>query len=130
MSKDLFKKDNTIIVKTFINDMHLAYNAADIIISRAGAIAISELCYVGKPTILVPSPNVAENHQSKNARKLYDVGAAEYVEEDEIEYKLKSIINKIFISDVYKKSLSEKIASLSKPNASKIIVDEIKQYIK
>ena len=114
----------------FINDMDKAFSSADLIISRSGASIISELCFVGKPVIFIPSPNVAENHQSKNARKLYDVGAAEYVEEDEIEYKLKSIINKIFISDVYKKSLSEKIASLSKPNASKIIVDEIKQYIK
>ena len=114
----------------FINDMDKAFSSADLIISRSGASIISELCFVGKPVIFIPSPNVAENHQSKNARKLYDIGAAEYVEEDEIEYKLKSIINKIFVSDVYKKSLSDKIATLSKPNASKIIVDEIKQYIR
>ena len=97
----------------FINDMDKAFSSADLIISRSGASIISELCFVGKPVIFIPSPNVAENHQSKNARKLYDVGAAEYVEEDEIEYKLKSIINKIFISDVYKKSLSEFLYSMT-----------------
>ena len=110
--------------------MDKAFSAASIIISRSGASIISELCFVGKPVIFIPSPNVAENHQSKNAKKLYDIGAAEYVEEDEIEYKLKSIINKIVVSEIYSNSLSNNIVTLSKPNASKIIVNEIKQYLK
>ena len=88
------------------------------------------MCFVGKPVIFIPSPNVAENHQSKNAKKLYDIGAAEYIEEDEIAYKLTSIINKIFVSQVYRDSLSDKILSLRKPTASKVIIDEIKKFLK
>ena len=61
---------------------------------------------------------------------MYDLGAAEYVEEDEIDYKLTSIINKILVSEIYRHSLSENISSLSKPDASKIIVNEIKMYLK
>ena len=117
-------------VLPFIKEMDKAYSSADIIISRSGASIISELCFVGKPVIFIPSPNVADNHQSKNAKKLYDIGAAEYVEEDEADYKLTSIINKILVSEVYRNSLSKKIKTLSKPNASKIIVNEIKKFLK
>jgi len=117
-------------VLPFIKEMDKAYSSADIIISRSGASIISELCFVGKPVIFIPSPNVADNHQSKNAKKLYDIGAAEYVEEDEADYKLTSIINKILVSEVYSNSLSKKIKTLSKPNASKIIVNEIKKFLK
>ena len=123
--------DNTKVrVLPFIKDIHKVYSAASLIISRSGASIISELCFVGKPVIFIPSPNVAENHQSKNAKKLYDIGAAEYIEEDEIAYKLTSIINKIFVSQVYRDSLSDKILSLRKPTASKVIVDEIKKFLK
>lgn len=125
-----FLNNRNIKVLPFIDEMDKAFSAADIIISRSGASIISELCFVGKPVILIPSPNVAEDHQTKNAKKLYDLGAAEYVEEDEIEYKLTSLINKILVSDIYRNSLSEKIRLLSKPNASKIIVNEIKNYLK
>ena len=129
---DKYKNFNSKLLKVlpFIKEMDKAFSAASIIISRSGASIISELCFVGKPVIFIPSPNVAENHQSKNAKKLYDIGAAEYVEEDEIEYKLKSIINKIVVSEIYSNSLSNNIGTLSKPNASKIIVNEIKQYLK
>ena len=122
--------NSNIKVLPFIKDMDKAFSAADIIVSRSGASIISELCFVGKPVIFIPSPNVAENHQYKNAKKLYDLGAAEYVEEDEIEYKLTSIINKILLSDIYYSSLSDKISAFSKPNASKLIVNEIKKYLK
>ena len=129
---DKYKILNNAQIKVlpFIEDMDKAFSAADIIISRSGASIISELCFVGKPVIFIPSPNVAEDHQTKNAKKLYDLGAAEYVEEDEIDYKLTSIINKILVSEIYRDSLSEKISSLSKPDASKIIVNEIKMYLK
>ena len=125
-----FLNNNHIKVLPFIKEMDKVFSSADIIISRSGAIIISELCFVGKPVIFIPSPNVADNHQSKNAKKLYDLGAAEYVEEDEVDYKLTSIINKILVSGVYSDSLSEKIKTLSKPNASKIIVNEIKKFLK
>tara|TARA_B100000214_G_scaffold108264_1_gene76325 strand:- start:796 stop:1890 length:1095 start_codon:yes stop_codon:yes gene_type:complete len=123
VSKDLFKKDNTIIVKTFINDMHLAYNAADIIISRAGAIAISELCYVGKPTILVPSPNVAENHQYKNAQSLVNKNAALLVEDKDTNIKLVNVLVDLIKNKKLQKSLSINIKKLSIDDAAKKIVD-------
>ena len=125
-----FLNNSHIKVLPFIKEMDKVFSSSDIIISRSGASIISELCFVGKPVIFIPSPNVADNHQSKNAKKLYELGAAEYVEEDEVDYKLTSIINKILVSDVYRDSLSEKIKTLSKPNASKIIVNEIKKFLK
>ena len=125
-----FLNNNHIKVLPFIREMDKVFSSSDIIISRSGASIISELCFVGKPVIFIPSPNVADNHQSKNAKKLYELGAAEYVEEDEVDYKLTSIINKILVSEVYRDSLSEKIKTLSKPNASKIIVNEIKKFLK
>ena len=125
-----FLNNSHIKVLPFIKEMDKVFSSSDIIISRSGASIISELCFVGKPVIFIPSPNVADNHQSKNAKKLYDLGAAEYVEEDEVDYKLTSIINKILVSEVYSDSLSEKIKTLSKPNASKIIVNEIKKFLK
>ena len=125
-----FLNNSNIKILPFIKEMDKVFSSADIIISRSGASIISELCFVGKPVIFIPSPNVADNHQSKNAKKLYELGAAEYVEEDEIDYKLTSIINKILVSEVYRDSLSEKIKTLSKPNASKIIVNEIKKFLK
>ena len=73
---------------TFIKQMDLAYAAADIIISRAGAIAVSELCCIGKPTILIPSPNVAEDHQTKNAQAVVNKSAALLVKDNEAESKL------------------------------------------
>lgn len=125
-----FLNNSHIKVLPFIKEMDKVFSSSDIIISRSGASIISELCFVGKPVIFIPSPNVADNHQSKNAKKLYELGAAEYVEEDEVDYKLTSIINKILVSEVYRDSLSEKIKTLSKPNASKIIVNEIKKFLK
>lgn len=125
-----FLNNSHIKILPFIKEMDKVFSSADIIISRSGASIISELCFVGKPVIFIPSPNVADNHQSKNAKKLYELGAAEYVEEDEVDYKLTSIINKILVSEVYRDSLSEKIKTLSKPNASKIIVNEIKKFLK
>src|SRR5690554_8135148 len=79
---------NGIVLTQFINEMELAYAAADVIISRAGAIAISELCIIGKPTILVPSPNVAEDHQTKNAMALVKDEAAVLVKDNEAREKL------------------------------------------
>ena len=108
--------------------MDLAYAASDIIISRAGASSVSELCIVGKPVIFIPSPNVAEDHQTKNAKYLYDLEAAELIHEDEIYYKLKNIINKIFISDKYRNQLANNLKSLSTLKSTKLIVDEIEKY--
>ena len=83
------------MVLDFIKNMSDAYSSADIIISRAGAIAISELCVVAKPVILVPSPNVAENHQYKNAQSLVNKNAALLVKDKEANCKLVECVNRI-----------------------------------
>ncbi|HWZ21245.1 MAG TPA: undecaprenyldiphospho-muramoylpentapeptide beta-N-acetylglucosaminyltransferase, partial [Cytophagaceae bacterium] len=82
-------------VLEFINDMNLAYAVADIVISRAGALSISELCLVQKPVILVPSPNVAEDHQTKNAMALVEVNAAQLIKDDQAERVLVPAVLKL-----------------------------------
>lgn len=114
----------------FIKNMDLAYAAADIIISRAGAIAISELCMVGKPSILVPSPNVAEDHQTKNALALVQKNAAILIKDNEAGEKLWDTIIKLVRDDTHQKELSQNISMLGKPNATEAIVDEIEKLVK
>ncbi len=116
-------------VEPFINRMDLAYAAADVIVSRAGAIAISELSLVGKPTILVPSPNVAEDHQRKNARSLVDKGAAVMVTDDEAREKLVQEARAILADDKRQQELMDNMAKLKKPNAASLIADEVLQYL-
>ncbi len=107
----------------FIDRMDLAYAVADVVISRAGAISVSELCIVAKPTILVPSPNVAEDHQTKNAMALVEANAAVYVKDAESRNTLVQTTLDL-ISDSSKKfKLSEEIQKFGKPNATKEIVD-------
>ena len=108
----------------FISDMPAAYNKADIIISRAGAGTISELCIVGKPVILIPSPNVAEDHQTKNANAISDNHAAIALPEKEIG-KLETLLLDLFKDTTKRQELSKNIKSLAKPNATKEIVNEI-----
>ena len=85
-------KYKNLMVLDFVKNMSDAYSSADIIISRAGAIAISELCFVAKPVILVPSPNVAENHQYKNAQSLVNKNAALLVKDNEANCKLVNVL--------------------------------------
>lgn len=116
---------STIKIHTFIKEMDLAYASADIIISRAGAMSISELCLIKKPCILVPSPNVAEDHQTKNAMALVNKNAAILIRDAEAIDKLgKETIH--LLSDTNKqKELSAEIAKLGKPNADIDIVSQI-----
>jgi UDP-N-acetylglucosamine--N-acetylmuramyl-(pentapeptide) pyrophosphoryl-undecaprenol N-acetylglucosamine transferase len=115
---------------TFIKDMHKAYASANIIISRAGAIAISELCCVGKPIILVPSPNVAENHQYKNAQSLVNKNAALVVEDAQANRKLVVTLKDLLKNDDLKASLSSNIKEMAVIDAadriSKIALDLVK----
>ncbi len=117
-------------VHKFISRMDMAYSVADIIISRAGAIAISELCLVGKPVILIPSPNVAEDHQTKNATALVEKGAALMVRDSECgETGIKTALN--LLDDAERQqSMSNNILKLAKHNAADRIVDEIEKIIK
>ena len=107
----------------FIKDMDYAYSAADIIISRAGAIAISELTVVGKPVILIPSPNVAENHQYKNAQSLVNNNAALLVNDDDTNLKIVNEINKLILNKELRKNLSSNIKKLEKNKATDTIFD-------
>lgn len=111
-------------VTDFISDMAAAYAAADLVISRAGAGSISEFCLLGKPVILVPSPNVAEDHQTKNALALVQKDAALYVKDEEArELLLPLAINTV--QDVERLAiLGENIKALAKPNAANDIADE------
>lgn len=113
----------------FIERMDLAYAAADIIISRAGAISVSELCLVKKPVILVPSPNVAEDHQTKNAMALVNKEAAILVKDMEAREKLiDQALNLVKNMDACSK-LSENIELLGKPMATERIVDELEKML-
>ncbi len=113
----------------FIKRMDLAYAAADVVISRAGALSISELCITGKPCILMPSPNVAEDHQTKNAMTLVKVGAAILVKDSEAGEKLMDEVLKLTADSNQKQKLSEAILTLAKPDATEHIVDEIVNLI-
>jgi UDP-N-acetylglucosamine--N-acetylmuramyl-(pentapeptide) pyrophosphoryl-undecaprenol N-acetylglucosamine transferase len=117
-------------VQDFVKEMDLAYAAADVVISRAGAIAVSELCIAGKPTILVPSPNVAEDHQTKNAMALVEKQAAVLILDKEAKEKLVDAALQLLFDEMKAKKLSENILMLARPNATEDIVDEIEKLIK
>lgn len=115
---------------TFITRMDLAYAAANVVISRAGAIAISELCVTGKPSILVPSPNVAEDHQTKNAMALVSSDAAIMVRDKEAGEKLVSTALSLATNNQLKERLSANIRLLGRDNAAAMIADVIESCIK
>lgn len=112
-------------VTDFITDMGAAYKAADLVISRAGASSISEFCLIGKPVILVPSPNVAEDHQTKNALALSTKDAAIYVKDSEAPSTLLELAVKTVNDEARLKSLSENILKLALPDSAKIIANEV-----
>ena len=113
----------------FIARMDLAYSIADIVISRAGAISVSELCLVKKPVILVPSPNVAEDHQTKNALALVTKNAAILVEDKDAKAKLISTALELLNNTDQKTILQSNIAKMGKPNATSDIVNELEKLI-
>lgn len=112
-------------VTDFISDMGAAYKAADLIISRAGASSISEFCLIGKPVILVPSPNVAEDHQTKNAMALVNKEAALYVKDAEAPAALLTLAVETINDDQKLATLSENILKLGLRNSADIIADEV-----
>lgn len=119
-----------IVLTEFINEMELAYAAADVIISRAGAIAISELCIIGKPIILVPSPNVAEDHQTKNAMALVTDEAAIFISDAEAREKLVSRVLELLDDAKEQKKLSDNILKKAIANADERIVNVVKSIMK
>ena len=114
-----------LVVTDFISDMAAAYRAADLVISRAGASSISEFCLIGKPVILVPSPNVAEDHQTKNAMALVMRDAALFVKDIEAPEKLIKLAIETVGDDAKLASLKENILKMALPNSAEIIAKEV-----
>lgn len=127
-----YKKYDSGLVQThmFLNNMNLAYGAADVIISRAGAGTVSELSIVGKPVLFVPSPNVAEDHQAKNAQAVVKKNAALMLTENELDEKFETVFFGFMASEKKQRELGENIKKLALPNATARIVDEIEKLIK
>lgn len=117
-------------VHDFLKEMDLAYAAADVVISRSGAVAVSELCVAGKACILVPSPNVAEDHQTKNAMALVEKDAAILVADKDARKELVDQALKLLFDEQRAELLSRNILQLAKPDATRDIVNEIEQLIK
>lgn len=116
-------------IHDFLKEMDLAYAASDVVISRAGALAISEICLANKPCILVPSPNVAEDHQTKNAMALVNVNAAMMIRDDQAGENLVSESLKLIYDNQRCELLGRNISQLAKPHAAEEIVDEIEKLI-
>ncbi|GAA4328043.1 undecaprenyldiphospho-muramoylpentapeptide beta-N-acetylglucosaminyltransferase [Mucilaginibacter gynuensis] len=114
-------------ITEFLNRMDLAYAAADLIISRAGAGTIAELCVLKKPVILVPSPNVAEDHQTKNALALVQENAAKFVADRDAAEKLVDKTIELLNDKEKQKKLSDNIGKLAMPNADEVIAKEVIQ---
>lgn len=112
-------------VLPFVDRMDLAYTLADVIVGRAGALTISELCLVGKPAILIPSPNVAEDHQTKNAQALADKGAALMIRNSEAMARLVPEALELLNDEARCRQLSANIRTLAKPNAAEEIAREV-----
>lgn len=120
---------NNVQVLAFIERMDLVYAASDIVISRAGASSVSELCIVGKPVIFIPSPNVAEDHQTKNAKSIVDRKGALLLKESELDSEFSLVFEALLKDQGKQNQLSENIKQLAMPAATKTIADEIVKLI-
>ncbi len=129
---DQYKKYNSknVQVHSFIKDISRAYFSSDYIISRSGASVISELCIVGKPVLFIPSPNLAEDHQTKNAKEIVKNNAAIMVKERDLNRLFFASFDKLVNDDSFSKRLSQSIKKLAKPNATKEIIKKIKKILK
>ena len=126
-TKDI--EDNGLQLVDFISRMDLAYNISDLVVSRAGALSISEICLIGKASVLVPSPNVAEDHQTKNAMALVDKKAAKMLNDNEVSEALCDTVLALMKDKDTLKELSENALKLAKPNATKDIIEQVKKLI-
>jgi UDP-N-acetylglucosamine--N-acetylmuramyl-(pentapeptide) pyrophosphoryl-undecaprenol N-acetylglucosamine transferase len=125
-----FAEKENVNIMAFIDRMDLAYAAADIVISRAGASSVSELCLVGKPVIFIPSPNVAEDHQTKNAKAIVDKGGAILLREAELDTQFEKVFHDLLQNEDRQKTLGENIKKLAMPHATADIVSEIEKLIR
>ena len=123
------EKENSLKLQAFVNDMPSAFAAADLVVSRAGASTLSELAVVGKPAILVPSPNVAEDHQTKNAMALVEQMAAVLFKENGSPKAFAQEIIELLKNKDQRQNLSANIKKLALPNAAQSIVNEIEKLL-
>ncbi len=124
-----YNERENVQVHAFLNTMDMAYAASDVIISRAGAISVSELCIVGKPVIFIPSPNVAEDHQTKNAKAVADKNAAILIKEKDLDTDFKTVFSELISNEEKRKELSDNIGGLALVNATNDIVDEVEKLL-
>ncbi len=124
-----YKSENVQVV-AFIERMDFVYAAADIIISRAGASSVSELCIVGKPVIFIPSPNVAEDHQTKNAKAIVDKKGAILLKENQLDSEFSLVFEALLKDKEKQNQLSENIKELALPKATQQIADEVVKLIR
>lgn len=117
------RRTNQVKIRAFIDRMDLAYKVADVVISRAGALSVSELCLIGKPTILVPSPNVAEDHQTKNAAAIVEANGAIMINDKLAKDTLLNEALTLLEDEAKQKTMSTNIKALAKPDATSDIVD-------
>ena len=117
-------------LREFIREMDLAYAAADVIVSRAGALSVSELCLVGKPVIFIPSPNVAEDHQTKNANACVKQGAAVLLADADAVAKFKEYIDDLLQQEDKAQALAKAIKKLAMPEAANALVTELELLLK
>lgn len=127
-----YSKFNSSLVQVvaFIERMDLVYAAADVVISRAGASSVSELCIVGKPVIFIPSPNVAEDHQTKNAQAIVDKKGAIMIKESELEDEFSIVLEALLKDEGKQQLLGDNIKKLALPQATVQIVDAIEKLLK
>ncbi|WP_452599184.1 undecaprenyldiphospho-muramoylpentapeptide beta-N-acetylglucosaminyltransferase [Pontimicrobium sp. MEBiC01747] len=125
----IYNNTKHVQVHAFINKMNCAYAAADFIISRAGAGSVSELCIVGKPVVFVPSPYVAEDHQTKNAKAVVEKDAAILIAQEDLEVDFKNKFSQLIASTERQEQLGENIKKLALINATKEIADEVEKLL-
>lgn len=125
-----YNEKENVTVLSFIDRMDLVYAAADVIISRAGASSVSELAIVGKPVIFIPSPNVAEDHQTKNAKAIADKNGAILIKESELDIRFSDVFSEVIHNEELQTELSENIKKIARPHATQDIVDEVVKLMK
>lgn len=129
-AKDAVKGRDGLEAFDFISRMDLAYAASDIVVSRAGAISVSEICVSGKAAILIPSPNVAEDHQTKNAKALEKKGAAILLKDNEAKEKLNETLEKLIANEEKQKALEKAALELAIPDSADRIAKEVLELVK
>ncbi|AMQ55718.1 undecaprenyldiphospho-muramoylpentapeptide beta-N-acetylglucosaminyltransferase [Algoriphagus sanaruensis] len=117
-------------LREFIREMDLAYAAADLIVSRAGALSVSELSLVGKPVIFIPSPNVAEDHQTKNAMAFVNRQAAVLLKDSEAVGRLREMVNDLMKDESRSTQLGQNMRALAKPEATESIINELEKLVR